>query len=178
MKTFREFIENKLQEVPYHKNPQIGWWKDGEHLHMYHGTHESNLSKIEQNGIKAPEHGPTKGWVSLTHDPHTAHGYAAMGGESGFRAAGAKATTVPHEKRVVLHLKIPRAWAEKNMNHEMRGNIGNVQDNLTNKDKYDAHKASGKSDSEYYQTTELRFKDKIPRDFITGYSRRYPKNSA
>src|SRR5271156_4750018 len=87
-------LENKeLPKVPWEKNPKIGWWKDHpKHLVMYHGTHDSRVANIAKHGIHAPEHGPTAGHVSMTHDPHTAHGYASMhGGETAFRGAGAKA---------------------------------------------------------------------------------------
>lgn len=177
MKSFASFVAEEeshgLQQLPWDKNPKIGWWKDGDHLHMYHGTHVSRLGEIARHGIRAPEKGPTAGSVSLTHDPHTAHGYASMhGGESNFRSAGAQAQHVPHEDRAVLHLKIPRKWAEKNMNPHLRGNIDSVRDNLTNRAKYEAHALAGRPDHEHYATTELRFKDRVPPKFIQGYSKR------
>lgn len=180
MKTFMEFLfersDHGLPRIPWEKNPKIGWWKDGSHLTMYHGTHETNLHRIDRDGIKAPEHGPTKGWVSMTHDPHTAHGYASMsGGESAFRAAGGQARHVPDHERSVLVAHIPREWAEKHMNHHMRGNIGRVADNMTDRDKYDRHVTSGRPDHEYYATTELRFKDRVPREFIKGYMKKKEK---
>ena len=88
-----------------------------------------------------------------------------MGGESGFRAAGAKAKTVPMEDRRVIKAEIPKSWAEENM-ADMRGNVGSTKDNLTNKAKYDAAKKAGMTDKEYYATTELRFKKPIPKEFI------------
>ena len=39
---------------------------------------------MANEGIKAPDSGPTAGKVSMTFDPYTARGYAFMGGESGF----------------------------------------------------------------------------------------------
>lgn len=176
---FREFIDeageegSRLPSLEWDKDPKIGWWGDGDHLTMYHGTHESRLPEIEKHGIVAPDHGPTAGWVSMTHDPNTAHGYASMtGGESAFRAAGAKAQTVPHHERVVLVAKIPRDWAEKNMNPHLRGNIEGYRERLNDRSLYDKHTGP---DHEYYAGTELRFKDRVPREFLVGHMRRYPK---
>lgn len=173
----REEEDHGISEIPWNPNPKIGWWKDGETMTMYHGTHQSRVGQIAKSGLKAPESGPTAGWVSMTHDPHTAHGYASMtGGESAFRAAGSKARTVPHHERVVLVHEIPRDWAEKNMNPHMRGNMESSRGKLTDKSQYDSHSAAGKPDHEYYQTSELRFKDSIPREFLKGYMRRPVKD--
>lgn len=176
MRSFRQLNEeagNELPRLAWDKNPKIGWWRDGDHMIMYHGTHQSRLPDISRDGLRAPTSGPTAGWVSLTHDPHTAHGYASMsGGESSFRGAGAKATHVPHEERVVLVHKIPREWAEKNMNPHLRGNIDGYAEKLRDRSSYEAHAASGRPDHEHYQATELRFKDAVPREFLVGYTRR------
>lgn len=177
MKTYRQFIAEKysLEKNPdFPHDPKIGWWGDGDHLIMYHGTHDSRVEHIKKHGLKAPEHGPTKGWVSLTHDPHTAHGYASMsGGESSFRAAGGKAQHVPHNERTVIVHKIPRKWAEENMNPHLQGNINQVADNMSNKEKYKKHNSEGKPDHEYYRTTELRFKKAVPSEFIVGTIKKY-----
>jgi len=169
LKDFVQFIsEARITQRPFDKNPSIGWWKDHDYLTMYHGTHESNLESIKKNGIKA---GPNS-WVSMTHDPNTAHGYASMsGGEANFRAAGSKARHVPHHERVVLIAKIPKKWAERHMDKNVRGNIDFAKNRLTDKTLYDTHVASGKPDHEYYATTELRFPS-IPKHFIVGYSRK------
>ena len=168
MKTFLEFLaedqfQHNLPKVPFEKNPKIGWWNDHDHLTMYHGTHDSRVASIAKNGIQA---GPN-GWVSMTHDTGTAHGYASMsGGEANFRKGHAE--HVPHENRSVVVAKIPKEWAEKHMDKHIRGNLDKERDKLINRSKYEEHKASGKSDSEYYQKTELRFPH-IPHEFITGY---------
>lgn len=173
---FSSFIKEDISKQDFHKNPNIGWWQDQkDHYVMYHGTHEKNVASIAKNGIHAPKEGSTKGWVSMTHDPHTAHAYAAMsGGETNFRSAGAKATTTPHNQRAVIVAHIPKDWAHKHMNQHIRGNIGDAKDRLTNKEKYAQHKASGRPDHEYYQTTELRFKDHVPPEFIKGYMKKVP----
>lgn len=176
-----EALEHQLQKHDWHKNPKIGWWQDHheehpDHYVMYHGTHEKNLGGIAKHGIHSPKSGSTAGWVSMTHDPHTAHAYASMhGGETAFRGAGQKAQHTPHEHRAVVVAHIPKKWAHENMNHHLRGNMPDVKDRLQNKAKYDEHKAAGKPDHEYYQTTELRFKDHIPPHFIKGYMQKPTK---
>ena len=44
--------------------PNIGWWADKNAVIFYHGTHFTNLEPMLATGIKAPNHGPTAGWVS------------------------------------------------------------------------------------------------------------------
>lgn len=185
MKTAREialglledFDDGGLKKMPWQKDPKIGWWKDEhpDHYVMYHGTHERNLAGIARNGINSPSKGSTAGNVSMTHDPYTAHAYAAMsgsGGETGFRNAGQKAQNTPHEHRAVVVAHIPKDWAHQNMNHDMRGNVPETRNKLTDKSTYDAHKDAGKPDFQHYQATELRFKDKIPPHFIKGYMKK------
>ena len=182
MKTFKEFIienENRLsvlkqakKEFPskkqyaWNNNPKIGWWEDRKSVIFYHGTHYSRLLNILESGIKAPKSGPTANWVSMALEPHTAFGYASMGGESSFRAAGAKAKHIPSNERVVLVAKIPMSFIKSNMEKNFRGNIDSTKDNLTNKTKYDNW---NKSDQEYYALTELRFPKKLDPKFIIGY---------
>ena len=179
MKTFKQFIAEDShggKKLPWDKNPQIGWHEDGDHTIMYHGTHQKNLAGILKDGIHAPKDGDTAGMISMTHDPHTAHGYASMtGGETNWRRATSGKTvakSVPHNERVVLVAKIPHSWKKDNLVPGMKGNIDAVRDNLTNKQKYTDHVAKGGRDHEYYATTELRFKDKIPPHFIVGYMKK------
>lgn len=175
MKSFRQFLseDNGLPRLAWEKDPRVGWWKDHDHLTMYHGTHVSRLGSIAKGGIQSPSHGSTAGWVSMTHDPHTAHGYASMhGGETSFRGAGARAQHVPHEDRAVVVARIPREWAEKHMNPHMRGNTQDVVHHLTDRAAYDAHKNQGGRDHEWYAKTELRFKDHVPAHFIQGYMKK------
>lgn len=176
-KLLREVTDNHgLPKLPWDKNPKIGWWDDHDHITMYHGTHQSNLHSIDKNGIHAPSHGPTAGWVSMALEPHTSHGYASMsGGESNFRAAGARAHHVPDHERAVLVARIPKTWAKENMNPHLRGNIDAQRDKLTNRDAYEAHAAAGRPDHEHYAMTELRFKNHVPRQFIVGYTQKPSK---
>jgi hypothetical protein len=174
MKTFGQFVTEKQHdgEIPFDKNPKIGWWKDHDHVTLYHGTHASRVDSIKKHGLKAPEHGPTKGNISMALEPHTAHGYASMhGGESSFRAAGAQAHHVPHHERAVMVYRVPRAWAEKHANQHLRGNTDDVRDNLTDREKYLAHKRAGKTDHEHYAKTELRFSH-LPNEYLVGHMRK------
>jgi len=147
-------------------NPKIGWWADRNTLLLYHGTHHSNLAGVLQSGIFAPKSGPTANWVSMALEPNTAFGYASMGGESGFRAAGAKAVSVPPKDRVVLVTKMPVSYVKKYIEKEFRGNVVYTRNRLTDKSEYEAWK---KSDQEYYALTELRFPKIVDPKWIIGY---------
>jgi hypothetical protein len=115
---------------------------------------------------------------STTPDPHTAHGYASMsggGGEAHFRGVNAKATTTPHSERSVLKLKIPADWAERNMDADLRGNMGDAKKRMMDRNEY--YKWTAKNpeaaDSEYYMATEVRFKKPIPPEFIEGHMKKF-----
>jgi hypothetical protein len=174
MLTYRQFIVESESggEIPWEKDPKIGWWKDHDHVTLYHGTHKSRVDSIRKHGLKAPEHGPTKGNISMALEPHTAHGYASMhGGESSFRAAGSQAHHVPHQDRAVMVYRVPRHWAEKHANPHLRGNTDDVRDNLTSREKYEKHRASGRPDHEHYAKTELRF-NHVPSEYFVGHMRK------
>lgn len=175
MLTFREFIQESedLKKLPFDKNPKIGWWKDHDHVTLYHGTHESRVASIHKNGLKAPKDGPTAGNISMALEPYTSHGYASMtGGESSFRKAGSKARSVPHHERAVMVYKVPKSFIEKHSNPHLRGNTDDVKDHLTNKSKYEAHAKSGKVDHEHYAKTELRFSH-MPNEYLMGYMKKH-----
>lgn len=147
-------------------NPTIGWWADKKNVIFYHGTHYSNLESMLKSGIRAPSSGPTAGWVSMALEPNTAFGYASMGGESGFRAAGAQAKAIPPAERVVLVAKIPMSFIKQHMEKDFRGNIQYTRNRLTDKSEYEAWK---KSDQEYYAMTEIRFPKVLDPKYIIGY---------
>lgn len=174
LKKFTQVISEEthgMRQLMWHKEPHIGWWGDGDHMVVYHGTHEKNLAGIASGGIKRPTSGGTAGQVSMTPDPYTAHGYAAMhGGETTFRNAGQKAMTTPHHQRAIVVAHIPREWANQHMDKSMAGNMDRSK--MLDRSKYDAHKAAGGSDAHYYQTSEVRFKQDIPKEFIKGYMKR------
>lgn len=159
-----------MKQLKWVGNPKIGWWADNEYLYLFHGTHKDNLPAIiNSNHILAPKSGPTAGWVSMALEPNTAHGYASMGGESAFRAAGAQARHVPESDRVVIVAKVPMTWIQANMNKEMRGNVNSTRKKLTDKAEFEKFKGS---DSEYYALTELRFKDQFPLSFVVGFMKK------
>lgn len=158
-----------IREVPWLGSPKVGWWRDRDPVRFYHGTQLKNVDQVLKEGLRAPTEGPTAGWVSLALDPNTAQGYASMGGESGFRAAGAKAAHVPQEQRAVLVVDLPRAWMEAHMNREMRGNIDWTRDRLVDRGLYERWR---RSDSEYYQLTEIRVPVIVPPRFLRGYMRK------
>lgn len=172
-----------MAQIPFDKTTNHGWWKERKHLDLYHGTHERNVPHIEKDGISVPD--PRTGMVSMTLDPHTAHGYAAMSsgerrGEHSFRLAGAKAVTTPHENRAVTKFRVPMDWAEKHLDPDLRGNIGSASGKLTDKSAYEKWRKANPnaSDHSYYETTELRFSSPIPKEFYVGHSHKVSKADA
>lgn len=171
MRAFEIINENKLGWI---KNPIIGWWLDSDPVRFYHGTHSRNVKGIMKNGIYAPTSGPTADWVSLALEPNTAHGYASMsgaGGESEFRGIGDKVVTTPHHERTVFVLEIPQSYFLPKM-ADARGAMVASRDKLTNRDRYEEWKKSGKTDQEYYQITEIRLPKRVPPEYIIGYMNR------
>lgn len=155
---------NEVKVLPWNDTAKVGWWRDQKYLTVYHGTNIKHLDSVLENGINVKD--PVTGMISLALEPSTARGYAAMGGEYNFRSVGAKAQVVPMNQRVVFVFKIPMSWIEDNLDPRLGGNIGMAKDKLTNKDLYDKWT---RSDSEYYQLTELRVKQTVPAKFIVGY---------
>lgn len=175
------FIDLSEEALPYDKNAKIGFWKDqGDregYYTLYHGTHEDNVESMMKHGLNKPD--PTTGMISTTPDPDTAHGYAAMsgtGGETQFRKLHNKAVNTPHEERAVIKMRIPKEWADKHIDPELRGNLGNTRDRMLNKSHYEDWKKANpeKSDSEYYTGSEVRFSKPIPPEFNVGYMKRFP----
>lgn len=171
-----------MTEIPFDRTTNHGWWANREdHIDLYHGTHKRNVPHIEKDGVSVPD--PKTGMVSMTPDPNTAHGYAAMSsgerrGEHSFRKAGAKAVTTPEEDRAVTKFRIPMSWVHANVDPDLRGNIGIAANRMTNKKEYDTWKKQNpnRSDHEYYAGTELRFSNPIPPEFYMGHSHRTNKN--
>ena len=160
-------------EIPFDKTTNHGFWDDNDHVVVYHGTHKRNVPDIRKNGLNKPD--PKTGMISVTMDPHTAHGYAAMsgsGGEAGFRQAGGKAVNTAHEDRAVLKYRIPKTWLKDNMDSNFSGNIGDARKNLTDKSQYSAFRSTnpGESDHNYYRLSEFRLKSPVPKDFYVGHS--------
>jgi len=174
----RRLVESediKAHKVPFEKNPHIGWYKDKDHIVAYHGTHERNLHSVLKHGLAHKD--PKTGHISVAVDPHTAHGYAAMsgsGGEANFRSAGGGAVNTPHEHRAVVKLHIPKDWAEKHMDHNLGGNVGESRKRMAHKEEYESWKKKNPSagDHEYYALSELRFNKEIPKHFVKGYMKK------
>lgn len=178
MRSFKSFI--KEDETPFVSNPDIGWWGDKNYMDLYHGTHKRNIPSIEDNGINKMD--PTTGMVSMTLDPHTAHGYAAMSGAAGeyrFRKSDAKPVVTPPEDRAVTKFRIPMDWAKENLDPNMRGNIGMAAGRLSDRSNYDNWKTANptKGDHEYYATSEFRFNKPIPPEFYVSHSFKVKKNN-
>lgn len=170
MLTYSQFLVEKQDNagLPWDKDPQIGWWKDHDHVTLYHGTHVSRVDSIKKHGLKPH---PTKG-ISMALEPHTAHAYASMhGGEASFRGAGHQTHHVPHHERAVMVYRVPRHFIEMHADKHLAGNTDDVRDNLTNKEKYLAHKRAGKTDHEHYAKTELRF-NHVPNEYLVGPTRK------
>jgi hypothetical protein len=189
MLSFLKFIKEQSEEkqLPFDKGANPGWHQEGEHMVVYHGTHERHVQDILQNGLNRPD--PRTGMISVTHDPNTAHAYAAMsgsGGEASFRKAGAKVTTTPQNERSVIKMKIPMSWAKEHMDHNLSGNIGaedssndlkDAKTRMTNKSEYERWRKANpsKPGHVYYTGTEIRFKRSIPPEFIVGHMKKHSK---
>lgn len=165
-----------MTEIPFDKTTNHGWWADREdHIDLYHGTHKKNVPHIERHGVSVPD--ARTGMVSMTPDPHTAHGYAAMSsgerrGEASFRKAGAKAVTTPHEDRAVTKFRVPMSWVKANVDPNLQGNIGVAANRMKDKGEYEKWRKDNPkgSESEYYMGTELRFSKPVPPEFYVGHS--------
>lgn len=159
---FKSFLkEEKKHIIPWEK-PNHGWLGNLQHLPddhevtLYHGTTHDKAHSIMKSGITIPD--KRTGYVSLTPDPNTAHGYASMGGEANFRRNGPQARHIPHEERSVIKMKVKAGWLKQHMDPHMRGNIGVASDALKNKSKYDEFKSKypNAPDHLHYAMTEYR----------------------
>lgn len=178
-KKLREIVlENKIgnsKEIPFDKETHHGFWDsdDKDYVDVYHGTHKRNIDSVAKNGLNRPD--PKTGKISVTMDPYTAHGYAAMsgsGGEANFRGAGGKAVTTPHEDRAVAKFRIPKKWLKDNMDHDLGGNVGTAREHMSSPEAYKKWKSSNPSGSDhnYYATSEFRIGKPIPPSFYVGHS--------
>lgn len=174
MKSFKQYLsENVIPKIRAASAKfKKGWWLDKDVITFYHGTHKDNLPFIQKNGIVAPKTGSTAGWVSLALDPLTAHGYASMsgsGGETKFRTVGGKPVNVPHGDRITFVIRIPKSEVLSKMAPE-RGAMQSTANRLKDKDEYEKLVKSGKMDDErYYQLTEIRWPNVVPKEYIIGY---------
>lgn len=153
------------KELRWDGRPKIGWWQDHDVLRMYHGTHSKNMDSILANGINRFD--PTTGMISMAFEPNTAYGYSSMsgmGGEANFRKSGNKAVNTPKSERVVFVFDIPMEFIKKHHDPKFSGNTPKEKQKILNKLLYKPG-----SDFNYYMLTELRFKQKIPKQYLVGY---------
>jgi hypothetical protein len=146
----------------------VSWIWDKDHITLYHGTHKDNVKHIKKSGLNRPD--PTTGMISLTPDPSTAHGYAAMSGEHNFRRAGGKAFTVDHADRRVLKFRIPKKWIHDNMDKSLSGNMGMAAGRINpeNKQAYSDWRKKNPTHKphSYYAMTEIRVSKHVPSEFL------------
>lgn len=172
------------EPLPFDRGADPGWYREGDHIVAYHGTHVRNVADILEKGLNRPD--PKTGMISVTLDPLTAHAYAAMsgsGGEAGFRGAGGRATTTPPGERAVIRMRIPRAWVDANMDPGLGGNMGiedatndlvDARTRMLSREEYQRWRRANpnKPGRIYYTGTELRFRTAVPPEFIQGYMQR------
>jgi len=86
-----------------------------------------------------------------------------------------QAVSTPHSERSVLKLKIPADWAERHMDANLRGNMGDAKRRMMRKNEYIKWASANpeKSDFEYYMATEVRFKKPIPPEFIECHMKKF-----
>ena len=89
-----------------------------------------------------------------------------MGGEARFLAGGAKAKTVPENKRITLVFDLPKAFVRKHQDPDLHGNDPEHKKRLREKELYEAWT---KGDQQYYQLCELRVNTAVPASYLVGY---------
>ncbi len=170
MKSFSQFItESTIKQIPWVKNPQVGWWEDQKVLRLYHGTNVRNLDAISKEGLTKAD--PDTGMISMALEPYTAFGYASMtfggGRVDNFRDLGGRPAYANKEDRVVFAFDVPMEWIKQHYDTRLGGNIGDMNHKMHDKEYYSPGK-----DPEYYATAELRFKVPIPTKFLVGYMKK------
>jgi len=149
------------------------WSENEDHLVVYHGTHVKNVPEILKNGINNKD--PKTGMISVaigSHGADVAHGYAAMSGEYGFRQAGQKAVTVPHEDRAIVVAHLPMDWVHQHVDRNFGGNPTEIRQRLADPELHRQYVAKTGSDFSPTQTPELRFSAPIPAKYIVGVTQK------
>ena len=162
--SFKEFLAEQESKLPWNGSPDIGWWRDGAKLRVYHGTDLAHYESIAKTGLDRLD--ARTGMISFALEPFTARAFAVMGGEARFLGAGAKAKTVPQDKRITLVFDLPRSFVDKYEDPDLRGNDPEHKKRLEDKAVYDAWDGS---DQQYYQLCELRVSSKVPAKYLVGY---------
>ena len=157
-----ELSHGSIQDVT-----ELGWWFDHDPIKLYHGTHVDHLQSIIENGLSAHAHGTAAGAVSMALDPKTAYawaGFSGAGGESVFRQ-GSEAAITPQENRMVLELSIPKDFISDLLQPAV-SDTAILNYKLQDKAVYEAEKAAGVNDLDYYALTEVRL-PQVPAKYIT-----------
>lgn len=164
MLTFKQFIQEQESKMPWNSSPDIGWWRDGDTLRVYHGTDMAHYESIAKTGLDRLD--ARTGMISFAIEPFTARAFAVMGGEARFLGAGAKAKVVAADKRITLVFDLPRSFVDQYEDPDLGGNDPQHKERLRDKAVYDEFEGS---DQQYYQLCELRIKSKVPPKYLVGY---------
>ena len=145
---------------------EIGWWF-GDTVRLYHGTHADHLPSIVEHGLVPHAQGTAAGFVSMALDPKTAYawaGFSGAGGESVFRAGSEVAITPPEDRRII-EVSLPQSFVSDLLQPAV-SDTAILNYKLQDKAVYEAEKAAGVSDLDYYALTEVRL-PQVPAKYIT-----------
>ena len=145
---------------------QKRWFLDGDTVTLYHGTSKENLENVATSGLK----GDAEGLVYTSPDVHSATGYASVRGGEAANLKGRPKLNVGDENRITLKYEIP-----KNEFLKLVGDPDKTQRSLTSKKKLFGkdskelyNKTKDESASNYYEATEIRFKEGDIDKYLVG----------
>ena len=149
---------------------QKRWFLDGDTVTLYHGTSKENLENVATSGLK----GDAEGLVYTSPDVHSATGYASVKGGEAANLKGRPKLNVGDENRITLKYEIP-----KNEFLKLVGDPDKTQRSLTSKKKLFGkdseelyNKTKDESASNYYEATEIRFKEGAIDKYLVGAVKR------
>jgi hypothetical protein len=145
---------------------QKRWFLDGDTVTLYHGTSKENLENVTTSGLK----GDAEGLVYTSPDVHSATGYASVKGGEAANLKGRPKLNIGDENRITLKYEIP-----KNEFLKLVGDPDKTQRSLTSKKKLFGkdskelyNKTKDESASNYYEATEIRFKEGDIDKYLVG----------
>ncbi len=145
---------------------QKRWFLDGDTVTLYHGTSKENLENVATSGLK----GDAEGLVYTSPDVHSATGYASVKGGEAANLKGRPKLNIGDENRITLKYEIP-----KNEFLKLVGDPDKTQRSLTSKKKLFGkdskelyNKTKDESASNYYEATEIRFKEGDIDKYLVG----------
>ncbi len=145
---------------------QKRWFLDGDTVTLYHGTSKENLENVATSGLK----GDAEGLVYTSPDVHSATGYASVKGGEAANLKGKPKLNIGDENRITLKYEIP-----KNEFLKLVGDPDKTQRSLTSKKKLFGkdskelyNKTKDESASNYYEATEIRFKEGDIDKYLVG----------